>query len=41
MRTFPPVRRRAVLFALVLGIGFAARAAAQDILPIADLGWRL
>jgi hypothetical protein len=41
MRTISPVRRRAVLFALVFGLGAAARATAQDVLPIADLGWRL
>ncbi|MGD0783033.1 MAG: sugar-binding domain-containing protein, partial [Candidatus Aminicenantales bacterium] len=41
MRTLPIFPRRAVLFALALGIGAAARAAAQDVLPIADLGWRL
>ncbi len=33
--------RRGYLLFMVLGLGFAVRAAAQDILPVADLGWRL
>ena len=41
MRISPPLRRRAILLALILVMGAAARAVAQDVLPVADLGWRL
>ena len=37
----PTLRRRGFYLGLALGLGLAARAAAQDILPVADLGWRL
>ena len=41
MRMYTMTRRSVMVLALALGFGAAVRAAAQDILPVADLGWRL